>query len=142
MMLAAQQPLAKVPSEEIYVTLEKCLDNACAREVESLRATRGLSHESSAVMSCVFDDLKAKVMGGIRQNTTVDPTSTIAGAPPPLGARARPTSRDYMPRPPPRRRCRLRPPPSCPPRPPCLRHTELQRSSEQLSRRLRRPQSR
>ena len=82
MMLAAQQPLAKVPSEEIYVTLEKCLDNACAREVESLRATRGLSHESSAVMSCVFDDLKAKVMGGIRQNTTVDPTSTIAGAPP------------------------------------------------------------
>lgn len=37
------------------------------------------------VLSCVFDDLKSTVMGAIRQKTTIDPMSTIAGAPiPPI----------------------------------------------------------
>lgn len=77
--LAPPQP-PKVPNEGIYRALKQSLDDSCIREVESLRATRGLSHESSAVLSCVFDDLKAKVLGGIRQGSTIDASSTITGA--------------------------------------------------------------
>jgi hypothetical protein len=75
--IAPQPP--KVPNEEIYHALKRSLDDVCVREVENLRQTRGLSHEDSAVLSCVFDDLKAKVMGGIRQGSTIDASSTITG---------------------------------------------------------------
>ena len=54
--------LIKVPSEQVYGALSRCMDEACARETEALRAEGGLTHEKSAVLGCVLDDLKANVM--------------------------------------------------------------------------------
>eukprot|EP01043_Picozoa_sp_COSAG02_P122436 COSAG02_NODE_59345_length_274_cov_1.102857_1_plen_60_part_10 len=54
--------MIKVPSEQVYGALSRCMDEACARETEALRAEGGLTHEKSAVLGCVLDDLKANVM--------------------------------------------------------------------------------
>lgn len=54
--------LIKLPSEQVYSALSGAMDEACARETDALRAAGGMSHEKSAVLSCVLDDLKANVM--------------------------------------------------------------------------------
>ena len=93
--IALAQPI-KVPSEQVYRAIDAAMEDvclsawlslplplplpltpflstqACAREVESLRAAGGLTHERSAVLHCVFDDLKASVTRSIRQQTVVD----------------------------------------------------------------------